>query len=113
MKPTIEPEQFFAADVRVGAVLRAEVNEAARKPALVLHIDFGPEVGILKSSAQITTHYPPESLIGRQVAAVVNFPPRQIGTMRSQCLVLGAVEADGGVVLLAPDRPVANGTPVG
>ena len=112
MKPTIEPDSFFAVDIRLGTIIQAEPNATAIKPALVLHIDFGPELGVLKSSAQITKHYAPESLVGRQVAAVVNFPPRQIGTMRSQCLVLGAVESDGGVVLLAPDEPVLNGTPV-
>ena len=112
MKPQTQPDTFHAADIRIGTLVHAERNAAATKPAFVLHIDFGEALGVLKSSAQITDHYTPESLIGRQVAAVVNFPPRQIGTMRSQCLVLGAVEADGGVVLLAPDQPVANGTPV-
>ncbi len=113
MKPTIQPGAFFAADIRMGTIVQAEPNAAAIKPAFVLYIDFGEELGVLKSSAQITDHYTPESLLGRQVVAVVNFPPRQIGPMRSQCLVLGAVESDGGVVLLAPDRSVANGTPVG
>lgn len=113
MKPLTQPDSFHAADIRIGTLLHAERNETAIKTAFVLHIDFGEELGVLKSSAQITAHYTAESLIGRQVAAVVNFPPRQIGKMRSQCLVLGAVESGGGVVLLAPDRPVANGTPVG
>ena len=113
MKPLTQPDSFHALDIRIGTIVHAERNTAAIKPAFVLQLDFGEELGLLKSSAQITDHYTPEALIGRQVAAVVNFPPRQIGPMRSQCLVLGAVESDGGVVLLAPDRSVANGTPVG
>lgn len=112
MKETIDPDQFFATDIRIGTVVSSTLNAGARKPAMMLHIDFGNELGVLKSSAQITSHYAPEDLVGRQVAAVVNLPARQIGTMQSRCLVLGAVEPDGGVVLLAPDRLVENGIQV-
>lgn len=99
-------------EMRVGTVLRASLNEQARKPAYIMHIDFGP-LGELKTSAQITGHYEAAELIGRQVIAVVNFPPKQIANMRSECLVLGAVEADGGVVLLRPDQKIPNGLRVG
>jgi tRNA-binding protein len=102
-------EDFRKVDIRVGTVLRAEPFPEARKPAFRLWIDFGPEIGEKKSSAQITKHYTPDGLVGRQVMAVVNFPPRQIGPMRSEVLVLGVSDAEGGIVLLAPDMAVANG----
>ena len=105
----IDFDAFLAVDIRVGAITRAEPFPEARKPAIKLWIDFGPEIGEKKSSAQITTHYEPEALIGRQVLAVVNFPPRQIGPMRSEVLVLGLHDASGGVVLVGPDRPVTPG----
>ncbi len=106
---TISPEDFARVDIRVGTVTRAERNAEARKPALKLWIDFGPEVGEKKSSAQLTRHYAPEALIGRQVGAVINFAPRQIGKFISEVLVLGFPDADGEVVLIAPDLPVPDG----
>lgn len=102
-------DQFLAVDMRIGTVVRAEPFPEARRPALKLWIDFGPEIGRRKTSAQITDHYTPESLIGRQVVAVVNFPPRQIGPFMSECLVLGLPDAAGGIVLLRPDGPVPDG----
>ncbi len=100
---------FEKVDIRIGTVRAAQPLDGARKPALRLEIDFGPEIGVKKSSAQLTVHYTPESLIGRQVAAVVNFPPRQIGTFMSEVLTLGFPDADGAVVLVVPDKPVPNG----
>jgi tRNA-binding protein len=100
---------FEKVDIRVGTVRDARPLEGARKPALRLEIDFGPEIGVKKSSAQITVHYTPEALIGRQVAAVVNFPPRQIGKFMSEVLTLGFPDAFGAVVLIAPTKPVPNG----
>jgi tRNA-binding protein len=100
---------FEKVDIRVGTVRSAQPLEGARKPALRLEIDFGPEIGVKKSSAQITAHYTPEELIGRQVAAVVNFPPRQIGKFMSEVLTLGFPDAEGAVVLIAPSKPVPNG----
>jgi len=100
---------FEKVDIRVGTVRDARPLEGARKPALRLEIDFGPEIGVKKSSAQITTHYTPQELIGRQVAAVVNFPPRQIGKFMSEVLTLGFPDADGAVVLIAPTKTVPNG----
>ena len=105
----ISYDDFTRVDIRVGTIVEAAPLEGARKPALRLAIDFGPELGIRKSSAQITVHYTPEQLIGRQVAAVVNFPPRQIGKFMSQVLTLGFPAADGSVVLIAPDKAVPNG----
>ena len=105
----ISYDDFIRVDIRVGTIVEAAPLEGARKPALRLAIDFGPELGIRKSSAQITVHYTPEQLIGRQVAAVVNFPPRQIGKFMSQVLTLGFPAADGSVVLIAPDKAVPNG----
>ena len=102
-------EDFEKVDIRVGTIVEASVLEGARKPAIRLLIDFGAELGTKKSSAQITVHYAPEALVGRQVAAVVNFPPRQIGKFMSQVLTLGFPADDGGVVLFAPDKKVPNG----
>ena len=102
-------DDFLKVDIRAGTVIRAEPFPEARKPAIKLWVDFGPEIGELKSSAQITRHYAPDTLVGRQVMAVVNFPARQIGKFMSQCLVLGAPDAEGEVVLLAPDQTVPNG----
>lgn len=107
--PEITPDQFFAADLRVGRVLSAEPFPEARKPAIKLTIDFG-ELGVRRSSAQLTMHYRPEELIGRLVIAVVNFPPRQIGPFMSEVLVLGACPSAGDVTLLRPDTEVAVGT---
>jgi tRNA-binding protein len=105
-------DDFEKIDMRVGTVLEAEPFPEARKPAIKLLIDFGSEIGRKRSSAQITAHYAPEQLVGRQVVAVVNFPERRIAGFASQVLVLGATPAPGDVVLLAPDHPVPNGTPI-
>lgn len=102
-------DDFMKVDIRVGRITRAEPFPEARKPAFKLWVDFGDEIGVKKSSAQITDHYDLEGLIGRQVMAVVNFPARQIGPVRSEVLVLGASDADGGIVLLAPDQEVPIG----
>jgi len=101
--------EFEQVDIRVGTVVEARVFPEARKPAYILLIDFGPELGIKKSSAQITVHYTPEALVGRQVMAVVNFPPRQIGPVRSEVLTLGYEDANGAIVLAAVERGVPNG----
>ena len=106
---SITLEDFLKVDVRVGTVMAAEPLVGARKPAIRLEIDFGPEIGIKKSSAQISVHYAPETLVGRQVAAVVNFPPRQIGKIMSEVLTLGFPDTSGEVVLIGPERPVPNG----
>ncbi|MGY3439131.1 MULTISPECIES: tRNA-binding protein [unclassified Marinovum] len=102
-------DDFLKVDIRTGTVVRAEAYPEARKPAIKLWIDFGAEIGEKKTSAQITAHYTPESLIGKQVMAVVNFPPRQIGKFMSEVLTLGVSDAEGGIVLLEPGQPVANG----
>ncbi|MEM6617048.1 MAG: tRNA-binding protein [Pseudomonadota bacterium] len=109
MTDTITFDQFLEVDIRVGTVVDAQPFPEARKPAFKLWIDFGDEVGTKKTSAQITTHYTPETLIGSQVAAVVNFPPRQIGPFMSEVLTLGFLDADGEVVLIRPDKLVPNG----
>ena len=102
-------DDFLKVDIRAGTVIRAEPFPEARKPAIKLWIDFGAEIGEKKTSAQITDHYTPGTLVGRQVMAVVNFPPRQIGPFMTEVLTLGVSDAEGGIVLLAPDQPVANG----
>ena len=105
-------EDFTKLDIRVGTVLDAEFFEKAKKPAYKLKIDFGKEIGIKKSSAQITERYSADELIGKQVLAIVNFPPRQIADFMSEVLVLGTY-SDGGVVLIMPDKPVDNGDKLG
>jgi tRNA-binding protein len=106
---TARYDDFLKLDIRVGTVTRAEAFPAARKPALRLWVDFGGTIGLRQSSAQITEHYAPADLIGRQVLAVVNLPPRRIGPMLSEVLVLGLPDAQGAVVLVGPDRPVPDG----
>ncbi len=106
---TIEYEDFQRVDIRVGTITRVETFPEAHKPALKLWVDFGPEVGEKKTSAQITRHYEANRLIGRQVAAVVNFAPKQIGKFMSEALVLGFPDEDGEVVMIGPDRPVPDG----
>lgn len=106
---TISFDEFLKVDIRVGRIIAAETFPQARKPAYKLTIDFGPEIGTKRSSAQITTHYTPEELIGRQVMAVVNFPPRQIGPFMSEVLTLGVPDASGEVVLIGPGQDVPIG----
>lgn len=107
---TIDWNDFLKVELRVGRVISAEPFPEARKPAYVLHVDFGPEIGVRKSSAQITVHYRPDELVGRQVVAVVNFPAKQIGPLMSECLVTGFHDAGGAVALCVPDREVPLGT---
>jgi len=102
-------DDFLKVDIRTGTVVRAEPFPQARNPAIKMWIDFGADIGERKTSAQVTKHYTPESLIGRQVVAVVNFPPRQIGKFMSEVLVLGVPDENGEVVLLAPDQTAPNG----
>lgn len=109
MADPISFDDFLKVDIRVGKVLRAEPYPEARKPAIKMWIDFGPELGEKKTSAQVTAHYTPEALVGKQVMAVVNFPPRQIGRFMSEVLVLGLSDSDGGIVLLSPDQEVPIG----
>ena len=109
MSDEISFDEFLKVDIRVGTVVRAEPFPEARKPAIKLWIDFGPDLGEKKSSAQITKHYTVENLPGMQVMAVVNFPPRQIGPMKSEVLVLGVSDEEGGIVLLRPDQDVPVG----
>jgi tRNA-binding protein len=109
MSDQISYADFERVDIRVGTVVEASPFPEARKPAIKLVIDFGPEIGIKKSSAQITVHYTPESLVGRQVLGVVNFPPRQIGPFRSEVLTLGFEDENGAIVLAAPGQQIPNG----
>jgi len=109
MTEPIAYADFERVDVRVGTIVDAQPFPEARKPAIKLSIDFGPGIGVKKSSAQLTTHYKPDQLIGRQVCAVVNFPPRQIGPFMSEVLTLGMPDEDGAVVLIKPDFKVPDG----
>lgn len=107
--PEIDFDTFLQVDIRVGTIVEADVYEGARKPSLKLKIDFGPGIGIRRSVGQVRALYAPEELVGRQVAAVVNFPPRQIGKAISEALTLGFADEEGRVVLFSPDVPVPNG----
>lgn len=109
MTETITFDDFLKVDIRAGTIVEARDFPEARKPAFILMVDFGEEIGIKKCSAQITIHYPPEELVGRQVMAVVNFPPRQIGPIRSEVLTLGFEDEAGAIVLAAIDQKVPNG----
>ena len=107
--PQISFDDFQKIDVRIGTIVEAQPFPEARRPAIKLWVDLGAEIGVKKSSAQITKHYDPDHLVGKQVAAVVNFPPRQIGKFMSEILVLGFPDAEGEVVLVTADLPVPNG----
>ena len=106
---TVSFDEFAKIEIRVGTIVAAEPFPEARRPALKLTIDFGSKLGLKRSSAQLTHHYDATSIIGRQIAAVVNFPPKQIGKFMSEVLVLGFPDAEGAVVLIGPERPVPNG----
>ena len=106
---TISWNDFERVELRVGTIVEARDFPEARKPAWILKVDFGPEIGVLQSSAQITVHYGKAELVGRQVIGVVNFPPKQIGPHRSECLVTGFADENGAIVLAAPERKVPNG----
>ncbi|KQZ62379.1 tRNA-binding protein [Sphingopyxis sp. Root1497] len=108
--PSITFDDFLKVDIRIGTIVEAELFPEARKPAFKLKIDFGPAIGVKKSSAQIVDRYSLDELVGRQVAAVVNFPPRQIGKFMSEVLTLGFADEEGAVILFAPDRVVPNGS---
>mgnify|MGYP001212305966 CR=1 FL=1 len=103
-------QEFERVELRVGTVVTAEIFKEARKPAIKLTIDFGDEIGMRKSSAQITDHYTPEALIGKQISAVVNFPKKQIGPIMSECLVTGFIQDDGSIILAIPDKIAKNGS---
>ena len=107
---TISFDDFLKVDIRAGTIIDAQEFPEARNPAYRLWIDFGPEIGIKKTSAQITAHYTPETLKNRQVAAIVNFPPKQVGKFMSEVLVLGFPDEGGRIVLIAPDQPIPNGS---
>ena len=109
MQEALSYDEFLRVDVRVGTVIKADAFPEARQPAIKLLVDFGAEIGVKKTSAQITVHYTLENLVGRQVAAVVNFPPKQIGKFMSEVLVLGFPDENGDIVLLSPDRTIPNG----
>ena len=109
MTKIIEYDDFFAVDIRVGTIIRADVNNQLKKPSIILEIDFGDEVGIKKSSAQLQANYRISDLINKQVAAVINFHPKQIGNLISEVLVVGFPDADNQPILLSPDKKVKNG----
>ncbi len=110
MMSNLSWKEFERVDIRIGTVINAELFKEAIKPAIKLTIDFGEELGIKKSSAQITDHYEPNNLVGMQVSAVINFPKKQIGPFMSECLVTGFIQDDGSVVLAVPDKKVKNGS---
>ncbi|WP_031385526.1 tRNA-binding protein [Desulfonatronum thiodismutans] len=110
---TISWQEFERVEIRVGTVVDARPFPEARKPAYIVEVDFGPKIGRKRTSAQVTDHYAPEDLIGRQVVGVTNFPAKQIGPMRSEFLLTGFYHQDGGVILAVPDKPVPNGAKLG